>query len=308
MYDNLNARSSLPDEEAEKALALSPAFAGHDGEPNAKGWLTTEYRGLRISYKRENRMVRIRGSLHTFHHGHNMGQFSAAQVRQACIELAAAVGLAPEALQIVGLEAGVNLPSTVSPRPFLENLAGHKRSPFTAIKPPKGSTRPLEYGAFHGDYWVKAYDKGGYSRLQGRPLPSTAPPHLLRFEVVYTRARPLLHLTRLAVLTLADLPKSEVMAAIKDNILAHWNATEHRHQIQESDFTGLNFSDGLLLLAANNALFWKAMKKQSKSDSTYKRKQKRLKELLSQQVTVNPYTDTLHQQLASMVPALEVQI
>lgn len=306
MYDSLNARSSLPDEEAEKALALSLAFADHDGEPNAKGWLTTVYRGLRIGYKRENRRVRIRGSLHTFHHGHNMGQFSAAQVRQACTELAAAVGLAPEALQIVGLEAGVNLPSTVSPRLFLENLANHKRSPFTATKPPSGATRPLEYGAFHGDYWVKAYDKGGYNRLQGRPLPSTAPPHLLRFEVVYTRARPLLRLTGLPVLTLADLPKPEVMAVIRENILTHWNATEHRHQMQESDFTGLSFSDGLLLLAADNAAFWKAMERTS--ESTYKRKKKRLRELLAQRATANPYTDTLHQELAVMAPVPEGQI
>ncbi len=307
MYDNLNARSSLPDEEAEKALACSPAFAGHDGEANAKGWLTTEYRGLRIGYRRENRMVRIRGSLQTFHHGHNMGQFSADQVRQACTELAAVVGLAPEALQIAGLEAGVNLPSAVSPRPFLENLASHKRSPFTATKPPRGVTRPLEYGAFHGDYWVKAYDKGRYSQLQGRPLPATAPPHLLRFEVVYTRARPLLRLTGLPVLTLADLPKPEVMAAIRENILIHWNATEHRHLMQESDFTGLSLSDAALLALADNTAFWEAMKKEQ-PESTYKRNRRRAKDLLGQRATASPYTDTLHQELAGMAPTPEAHI
>ncbi|WP_139925237.1 hypothetical protein [Hymenobacter sp. DG01] len=154
---------------------------------------------------------------------------------------------------------------------------------------------------------MKAYDKGRYSQLQGRPLPATAPPHLLRFEVVYTRARPLLRLTGLPVLTLADLPKPEVMAAIRENILIHWNATEHRHLMQESDFTGLSLSDAALLALADNTAFWEAMKKEQ-PESTYKRNRRRAKDLLGQRATASPYTDTLHQELAGMAPTPEAHI
>ncbi|UOG76819.1 hypothetical protein MTX78_09510 [Hymenobacter tibetensis] len=304
MYDSLNARSTLPDEEAEQHLARSPAFLDNDGATDAKGWVRVQRRGMRIDYKPDSRELRVRGSLQTFAQGHNLGTFTAPQVHQACTDLAAYVGLPPDSLRIVGLEAGVNIPVATSPRPFLESLASHKTAPFAATKPPHGATRPLEYGAYHSDYWVKVYDKGKYSQLQGRSLPATGPPHLARYEVVYRRARPLVQLTGLAQLTLADLPKPEVLAVVLADIQRHWNLIQHRHHMQDSDFDGLTFSEAALLAVADNTAFWEAMRKKQ-APSTYKRNRARAKELLAQRAEVNPYDDALNKELARLeVPEL----
>lgn len=304
MYDNLNARSTLPDEEAEQHLARSPAFIDNDGATDAKGWVRMQRRGMRIDYKPDSRELRLRGSLQTFSQGHNLGIFTASQVRQACTDLAAYVNLPLDSLRNLGLEAGVNIPVDTTPQPFLQSLASHKKAPFTATKPPYGATRPLEYGAYHGDYWVKLYDKGKYSQLQGRPLPTNGPPHLARYEIVYRRARPLLRLTGLEVLTMADLPKPEVMAAILADIQTHWHLIQHQYHMQESDFDGLTFSEAALLVVADNTGFWEAMRKKQPA-STYKRNRARAKQLLAQRTEVTPYDKALAQELARLevVPA-----
>ncbi|QNE40901.1 hypothetical protein F1C16_15685 [Hymenobacter sp. NBH84] len=298
MYDYVNLRATLPDSEAEQRLGRAPAFASSDGATDAKGWVRVQHRGLRIDYFPETRKVRIRGSLHTFAQGHNLGRFTAADVTKACADVAAVVDLPPESLAVVGLEAGLNIPSANSPRPFLENLASHKGAPFAAMKPPNGATRPLEYGAYHSDYWVKLYDKGKYSQLQGRPLPANGPPHLLRYEIVYRRIRPLLRLTGLESLTLADLPRPEVMAVVQADISTHWKLTHHR-TMQNPDYTGLNFSDATLLVVADNLAFWAAMKK-SQPASTYKRHRRRAQELLAQRAEASPYDEALTQELARL--------
>lgn len=117
-----------------------------------------------------------------------------------------------ERLTVRRLEVGLNLLVPTPPRPFLKSLISHKKRLFKALNPPAGAARPLEYSAFHSAYRLKFYDKGAYARLKGEPHP---PGHLLRYELVYTQARPLLTTTGLATLTLADLPRPPVRAAFR---------------------------------------------------------------------------------------------
>ena len=66
--------------------------------------------GVRIEYRPEaNGLVKIKLSLHSFHHGHNLGRFTVPEIRLACANLAAFVGLHEEEMRVVGLEAGVNM-------------------------------------------------------------------------------------------------------------------------------------------------------------------------------------------------------
>jgi hypothetical protein len=275
----------LPNAAAEQRLARGPAFAHSSGEPDKYGRLRAAYRGLRLEYAPATRWGRIRGSLHTFAHGHNAGLFTAPEIGAACAELAEALAMPPTWLTVRRLEAGVNLRVPTAPRPFLESLVSHKKSRFTALNPPAGAVRPLEYGAFHSAYRLKFYDKGAYARLKGNPSP---PSHLLRFEVVYTQARPLLTAIGLTSLTLADLPRPPILAAVAAHLRLHWQHTQRRTPL---DYTGLSLSDAALLHAATDVSFWEAMRT-SQPKATYQRNRARAAQLLGQlqhRTTAHPY-------------------
>ena len=296
MYDNTHLHLTLPDEAAERRLADSEAFAGADGQPDHRGRIRAAYRGLRLEYAPETRFLRVRGSPHTFAQGDNSGTFTASEVATACRDLAGALDMPAEWLTVHKLEVGVNLPVADSPRAFLESLASHKNAPFTALKPPAGAARPLEYGAHHAAYRLKMYDKGQYNRLQGRYPPGTAAPHLLRYELVFERMRPMCTVTGLPILTLADLPRPHVMAAFAAHLRTHWNLTQ-RHAYM--NYTGLPFADAALLHAANDATFWDAMR-QSQPRSTYARNRAKAKRLLRERAEPHPYDATFAREMEQL--------
>jgi hypothetical protein len=271
------------------------------GEPDERGWVRAAYRGLRLEYAPATRWGRIRGSLHTFTHGHNAGRFTAPEIGAACSELAEALAMPPEWLTVRWLETGVNLQVPTAPRSFLESLVSHKKSRFTALNPPARATRPLEYRAIHYAYRLKFYDKGTYARLKGEPCPSG---HLLRFEVVYTQARPLLTTTGLSSLTLADLPRPPVLAAVAAHLRLQWNQTRRRYPL---DYTGLSLSDSALLHAATDIGFWEAMRV-SQPKATYQRNRARASQLLvqlQQRTEAHPYEAVFARELEALVAESE---
>ena len=296
MYDNTHLHLTLPDEAAERRLAGSEAFAGADGQPDHRGRIRAAYRGLRLEYAPETRFLRVRGSPHTFAQGDNSGTFTASEVATACRDLAGALDMPAEWLTVHKLEVGVNLPVADSPRAFLESLASHKNSPFTAFKPPAGAARPLEYNAYHAAYRVKVYDKEAYNRSHGRYPPSTATPHLLRYELVFERMRPMCTVTGLPILTLADLPRPPVMAAFAAHLRTHWNLTQRRDPM---NYTSLSLFDAALLHAANDVAFWKAMQ-QGQPRNTYARNRAKAKALLLERAKPHPYDATFARELAQL--------
>jgi len=295
VYDNAHLSLTLPagDLSAEGRLAYSKAFEGSDGQPNGKGWVRSEYRGARFEFHPEQRRVRVRGSLHTFAHGDNIGRFTAPDIAATCIELAEVLDMPARWLEVHKLEVGVNLPLPTSPRPFLESLTSHKGSPFTALNPPPGASRPLAYGAHHSAYRLKFYDKGTYSRLQGRQPPPTAAPHLLRYEMVFERQRPMLTVTGLPTLTLADLPRPPVMAAFASHLRKHWNLTRHR---QHLNYNGLPLANAVLLHAASDSAFWEAMRS-TQPRNTYTRNRTKASRLLHERTEPHPYGVIFTQEL-----------
>ena len=296
MYDNAALHLTLPgnDPGAEQRLARSVAFAESDGQPDERGKIRASYRGFRFKYA--NGFLQAWGSLHTFAHGHNMGTFTATEVRAACTELANVLDMPPEKVTVHRLEVGLNLPVSDSPRSFLESLTSHKNSPFTALKPPTGAARPLEYGAHHAAYRLKFYDKGAYGRLQGRHPPNTAAPHLLRYEVVFERMRPMLTITGLSELTLADLPRPPVMAAFANHLRTHWNATQRR---QHMNYADLSLADAAMLHAATDVAFWEIMRV-TQARNTYARNKARATTLLRERTEPHPYDAVFARELASI--------
>lgn len=257
MYDYLNLHFTIPQpvHEYEAALDRSLAFAGSTGQVDETGCIRVEYRGLRIEYRPDDNWGRVRGSLHSFAQGSNVGVFTAAEVARACIDLASSMNLPAEVFVVKRLEAGVNLVVPTPPLPFLESLSHHKKSPFWPVSPPAGCLRPLEYYANHMDYKLKYYDKGTYTRRQGKPLPKGCH-HLLRFEVVFTRARGLHQLTGREPLTLADLPTVGVLASMADCLHQRWQETVRR---VPPDYAGLPFSHASLLHSGNDLDWWEAV-------------------------------------------------
>jgi hypothetical protein len=287
VYDNAHLSLTLPsnDPGAESRLAYSLAFSEADGQPDSQGWIRTKHRGLRVEYSPETRRLRVRGSLHTFAHGDNLDTFAAPDVGAACAELSEVLAMPADWLIVHKLEVGVNLPLPTSPRPFLESLTSHKGSPFTALSPPKGASRPLAYGAHHAAYRLKLYDKGAYSRLQGRYPPDTTAPHLLRYELVYERQRPMCAITGLTSLTLADLPRPPVMNAFATHLRTHWNLTQRR---QYMNYNNLSLADAALLHAAADLAFWDTMRA-TQPRNTYARNRSKAANLLRQRTAPHPY-------------------
>jgi hypothetical protein len=303
VYDNLHLRFELapPYKEAEEALARAPAFAATTGEPDELGRVRVQFHGLRIEYWPGQHWGQVRGSLHTFAHGPNSngGLFAASEVARACTELAAALNLPPSALVVRKLEAGVNLNVPTPPRRFLEQLHHHKNSPFLPTPPPPGVARPLEYAAYHASYRLKFYDKGTYLARQGQPLPKGR--HLLRFEMVFTRARNLLKLTGRSRLTLADLPAPDVMATLAAHLHQHWHLST-RHL--EMNCTNLSCADVTLLFAAENPRYWEATRAAA-PPATYRRYKARYRKLHKQAVEregAHPYDLLLPKHLEALLP------
>ena len=303
MYDDLHLRFELtaPYAQAERALANSPAFAHAAQEEDDNGRLRfrAKYKNLRLTYWPDQRRGLVRGSLHSFAHGTNGTPFTAGDVSRACAELAAALTLPPTALVVSRLEVGVNLDVPTPPRKFLELLDHHKRSPFAAMVPPAGVSRPLGYVAGHTDYRVKVYDKGAHLSCQGKPLPKGS--HLLRYEVAFTRAREVLNITGRTQITLADLPDPAVMGAFAGYLQKQWDLVD-RHM--DFDYTGLSMADAKLLRAGADTKFWEGTRATT-PPSTYKATKARYRKLQRQAahcVGLHPYDLLLPKQLEALLP------
>lgn len=303
MYDNLHLRFELdpPYAAAEEALAHAPAFAAATGEPDERGRVRTQFRGLRVEYWPGQHWGQIRGSLHTFTHGPNSngGVFEPAEVARACTELAQALSLPPEALVVRKLEAGVNMEVPTPPRKFLEQLHHHKSSPFLPTPPPPGVARPLEYAAYHASYRLKFYDKGTYLARQGQPLKKGH--YLLRFEMVFTRVRNLLKLTERPRLTLADLPAPDVMAALAAHLHQHWHLSTRHLEI---DPTGLTCSEVTLLFAGKNLKYWEGARAVTPPATLrrYKARYRKLHQEAAQREGPHPYDLLLPGHLEALLP------
>lgn len=303
VYDNLHLHFSIPKplHHFEAALFRSAAFADCNGEVDEHGSIRVQFRGLRIEYRPGQYWGRIRGSLHTFAQGSNVGVFTAGEVMAACTGLASSLNLPPEIFIVRKLETGVNLAVPTSPEAFLGTLVHHKGKPFWAVNPPSGLTRPLEFVALHSAYKLKYYDKGAYALRQGIPLPMGCR-HLLRFEVVFTRARNLQQLTGREQLTLADLPTPHVLTAVAEHLYKHWNLTVRRISM---DYANVPFNHAALLKAGSELEWWEAVRPYTPKSTFVRNKAlfRKLQKQVAQREAPHPYNLLLPSHLEALLPA-----
>ncbi|GAB2960603.1 hypothetical protein GCM10027048_30510 [Hymenobacter coalescens] len=226
--------------------------------------------------------------------------FGASEAAQAAKDLAASLGLPPELFITCKLEAGVNIVVPSSPRPFLETLSHHKKSLFYPLTPPAGRLRPLEYQAVHLNYKLKYYDKGEYARRQGVPLPMDCS-HLLRFEVVFTRARDLNKLTGRTNVTLLDLAAPDVLKMVATHVHDQWKQTVRRVPV---DYSNLPIAHAALLYAGADLNWWEAVRPGTPR-STFKTTQARYRQLQARakrREEPHPYDILLAEHMRALCP------
>jgi hypothetical protein len=268
---------------AEEAL-LSPAFAGHSGEPDNDGWLFTEMENLRLSYHQPTRSGYVKGSLHAFGKGNNFSDISFSELIEAADKLNQALGLPPDRLQVQTMEAGMNIPMPEDAKPFLQSLIRFKKAPFKELE------SPIPYALFRAaltEYNVKLYNKSRYEALYGI--------HLLRYELQFKKSRAInraVGLPEKYSLLLADVVEESVLHPLSNYLLNAWKMIERETKF---DTTGLSHSEMKLLYAGLQPDYWEGIK--NASTKKYERRQyKRIREQVAK-VEVCPVTAVLTRKL-----------
>lgn len=162
--------------EAHPRLSFRQPVDVQTGEYEDTDTREAEYRGMIFTIYPSGRIT-LHGSWHKyFHGGTNWQDFSLTQFREAVREFCYTFDLDPTRLQLLQLEAGVNvtppLPTRETLRAFVCNGKGNA---FGSMRSDKG--QPLGLELYLTDYGLKVYNKGAQ---YGLSYP------LMRFERKYT--------------------------------------------------------------------------------------------------------------------------
>jgi hypothetical protein len=182
----------------------------------------------------------IRGSFHKAHHqGTNWQDYMFTQFLATVAALRDAFGLHPSGLSIVGLEIGVNLVPPMPTRKVLRAIVLHRTTAPTAMH--MGHGIEIKHAAFK----FKVYDKAHQYDLPGE---------LLRFELKFTRARPL---HTLAVRTVADLLDLATWHRLGAFLLAKFDELLIMEPLMPTD--ALRPAERVLVTSASAPAYWQAM-------------------------------------------------
>ena len=316
MYDSCNFGFILAvGSDVEQQFTTAPALLNCTGELNPKGYLTNTFGPdtgkMRVGYNPDTGRGYVKGSLQSFHYGHNSGPFPFADALAACEALAAALQLPPTMLHVRTLETGLNVPTPTAPTHFLSDIsrARYARKPFEAIPTPKGCPRPLGYYAPFVEYRVKVYDKGGLSIRSGKPLPVGG--HGFRFEMCYEKARKLAVALdgRATPVTLACLMESAVYNQLIQRLWQAWQTMEFTPSLSDFARYGIELNskeaDLLAAYAANPHHSKEKVRLGIITEKTRERelaKLKSLRERLQQAAPAHPYTPLVERELTAAHP------
>jgi hypothetical protein len=125
--------------------------------------------------------------------------------------------------------------------------------------------------------------------------------YLLRFEVVFSRSRPLLKLIQRQHLTLFDLPAPELLNVFAAHLQKHWQLSK-RHK--PNVFEGLPIQDAILLYASDVPEIWRSARKSTPARTLrhYKRRSEKLLEASQHRTAPHPYEELFLQRLVDLLP------
>ena len=176
------------------------------GELNETDARCADYCGLTFTHYPSG-YTTLHGSIHKYAQGGtNWGDFNFTKFQATIAELCERFDLDPTTMHLLHLEAGANIVPPIPTPDALKAFVCHREGhPFSSMRTQGGTSLGLEL--YRDQYGIKIYDKG---RQYG--LPS----HLLRFEVKFTKGKPL---NVLGIHTVGDLLNPWAWDALRDRVL-----------------------------------------------------------------------------------------
>jgi len=235
MFDGINALYKIPERDSRiAALTCWEVLINEQTGQKVNDSKAAVFRGLHLTHKPSAHggyNFIIKGSLHKWFNAgtDNAGRFSMADVQTAVNSFCYVFEIAPERVELHGLEIGINIPLPFPALRILKNAICYKGRSFTPMD--KRNVR-LGIVCSLSDYEVKMYDKAVQSKTSG---------NMLRLEVKVNKMR---FLNAYGFDSLADLTDTrkayatrQVLADVLDNIMwtdtaANLNRMNDREQKQ----------------------------------------------------------------------------
>jgi hypothetical protein len=258
VIDKVNIASFLQDTESliqDERFGFKVLFDCRSGVGEEVYTAKKKYRGL---YTRLNgNKLTIINSLHKFYHGHNAGDFTYSQLREAIFEIADAYGVYPDQMKLEkDLEIGVNLSLLHPPSCYYSNMLTGLNSKEFFPMPPRNRYRGNIYGVKcqNSTLTMKNYDKTADVRQTDR---LQCGENILRSELGihnFTQYAPF-------IVTLADLLEKDKFVK-----LAHFFEKQFltivmkKSLIHFADLKPRELKDMFMLLDANDTQYIEMLK------------------------------------------------
>jgi hypothetical protein len=189
----------------------------------------------------------LHGSIHKYaQDGTNWNDYTFEQFRATITELCQTFDLSPKTMRLLQLEAGVNVVPPISTTEMLQAIVCHREGhAFSPMRSHIGASLGLEL--YRDQFGIKIYDKGWQYGLPG---------DLLRFEVKFTKGKPL---QSLGIYSVNDLLNLGAWKRIQDRVLAIF---DELHITEPSiDLASLTSSEQTFVTVATAPAYWQSLTK-----------------------------------------------
>jgi hypothetical protein len=176
------------------------------GELNETDARCADHHGLTFTHYPSG-YTTLHGSIHKYRQGGtNSGDFTFTEFQATIAELCERFDLDPANMHLLQLEAGVNIVPPISTPDALKAIVCHREGhAFSPMRTQGGTSLGLEL--YRDQYGIKIYDKGRQYGLPG---------DLLRFEVKFTKGKPL---NSLRIHNMGDLLNLKAWDALRIRVL-----------------------------------------------------------------------------------------
>lgn len=231
---------------------------------------TAKYKGLVFEVINKSYLI-LSGSIHKFKNNgiHNADNFYFSDILESLKSLWHEFGINPKYARLKGLEYGVNIKLSGSPKKFIRNSLINYKGDQPSIQTFRGNGYMKEFEKQR--YYVKIYDKGlQYHIVEDAPVKETD--NILRIEQKVIK---MIYLKDFGIITLADLLKPDTLKYLENNLLELienlliWN--------NQTMIEGLSRKDKNTVQNGKNPLFWVNLKEENRKK--YYRELRKFKEL-----------------------------
>jgi len=241
-----------------------------------------KYSGLKFRIVNENKLI-ISGSLHKYHNNgiHNANDFGYENLLTVIIDLWNTFNINPYSAILQGIEYGVNINTTVSPKNIIKHSVINYKGDQPSINTFRGKGYMKEFEK--QQYYIKVYDKGLQYHILKDALVYKSD-NILRFEQKVIKME---YLKDTGLFCLVDLLKIDTLNKLRNKLLDAFD------NLLIYDFTvkpeGLTAKQKNLLQNGQNAMFWVSLKKENRKK--YYKELRKFKELAKEIGALNLHSE-----------------